>query len=67
MSKAVPFLPASPALVGYVGEEDGLDPMDVSLAIGFAWLREAELKHGRVCMLATVGWIVRKHKLDATR
>merc|ERR1712050_352314 len=21
------------------------------------WNREAELKHGRVCMLATVGWI----------
>jgi len=57
MSKAVPFLPASPALEGYVGEEDGFDPMGVSLAIDIRWLREAELKHGRVCMLATVGWI----------
>jgi len=57
MSKAVPFLPASPALDGYVGEEDGFDPMGVSLAIDIRWLREAELKHGRVSMLATVGWI----------
>merc|ERR1719436_604870 len=57
MSKAVPFLPVSPALEGYVGEEDGFDPMGFSLAIDIAWLREAELKHARVCMLATVGWI----------
>mmetsp|Transcript_20070 Transcript_20070/g.58268 ORF Transcript_20070/g.58268 Transcript_20070/m.58268 type:complete len:535 (-) Transcript_20070:6-1610(-) len=57
MSKAVPFLPVSPALEGYVGEEDGFDPMGISLAIDIRWLREAELKHGRVCMLATVGWI----------
>jgi hypothetical protein len=21
------------------------------------WLREAELKHGRICMLAVLGWI----------
>merc|ERR1719456_463460 len=57
MSKAVPFLPVSPALEGYVGEEDGFDPMGFSLAFDIRWLREAELKHARVCMLATVGWI----------
>jgi hypothetical protein len=57
MSKAVPFLPVSPALEGYVGEEDGFDPMGFSLAFDMRWLREAELKHARVCMLATVGWI----------
>merc|ERR1712190_695972 len=57
MSKSVPFLPVSPALEGYVGEEDGFDPMGFSLAIDIRWLREAELKHARVCMLATVGWI----------
>lgn len=22
-----------------------------------AWIREAEIKHGRICMLATVGWL----------
>merc|ERR1719346_609945 len=57
MSKSVPFLPVSPALEGYVGEEDGFDPMGVSLAIDIRWLREAELKHARVAMLATTGWI----------
>jgi len=57
MSKAVPFLPASPALEGFPGEEDGFDPMGVSLAIDIGWLRESELKHGRVSMLATLGWI----------
>jgi hypothetical protein len=57
MSKSVPFLPVSPALDGYVGEEDGFDPMGFSLAIDIRWLREAELKHARVAMLATVGWI----------
>eukprot|EP00931_Biecheleriopsis_adriatica_P013792 TRINITY_DN1152_c0_g1_i10.p1 TRINITY_DN1152_c0_g1~~TRINITY_DN1152_c0_g1_i10.p1 ORF type:complete len:534 (-),score=138.84 TRINITY_DN1152_c0_g1_i10:254-1663(-) len=57
MSAAVPFLPVSPALEGYVGEEDGFDPMGFSLAYDIKWLREAELKHARVAMLATVGWI----------
>merc|ERR1712190_185939 len=57
ISKSVPFLPVSPALEGYVGEEDGFDPMGVSLAIDIRWLREAELKHARVAMLATTGWI----------
>eukprot|EP00930_Biecheleria_cincta_P079312 TRINITY_DN670_c0_g1_i8.p1 TRINITY_DN670_c0_g1~~TRINITY_DN670_c0_g1_i8.p1 ORF type:complete len:619 (-),score=122.28 TRINITY_DN670_c0_g1_i8:403-2178(-) len=57
MSAAVPFLPMSPALEGVAGEEEGFDPMGFSLAVDIRWLREAELKHGRVCMLATVGWI----------
>jgi len=57
MSAAVPFLPMSPALEGIPGEEEGFDPMGFSLAFEIGWLREAELKHGRVAMLATVGWI----------
>jgi len=57
MSKAVPFLPLSPALETMVGgEEEGFDPIGVSLSIDSRWLREAELKHGRVAMLAVVGW-----------
>eukprot|EP00441_Pelagodinium_beii_P026033 CAMPEP_0197653512 /NCGR_PEP_ID=MMETSP1338-20131121/35840_1 /TAXON_ID=43686 ORGANISM="Pelagodinium beii, Strain RCC1491" /NCGR_SAMPLE_ID=MMETSP1338 /ASSEMBLY_ACC=CAM_ASM_000754 /LENGTH=738 /DNA_ID=CAMNT_0043228649 /DNA_START=72 /DNA_END=2288 /DNA_ORIENTATION=+ len=57
MSAAVPFLPASPTLAGLADEETGFDPMGFSLAWDIRWLREAELKHGRVCMLATTGWI----------
>lgn len=57
MSKAVPYLPSSPALEGYPGEEDGFDPMGFSLAIDVRWLREAELKHARITMLAVLGWI----------
>ncbi|CAE8685344.1 unnamed protein product, partial [Polarella glacialis] len=57
MSKAVPFLPMSPALEGMAGEEEGFDPLGMSLAIDIRWLREAELKHARVAMLATAGWI----------
>merc|ERR1740138_1984021 len=57
MSAAVPFLPASPMLKGFAGEEDGFDPMGFSLAWDIRWLREAELKHARVAMLATAGWI----------
>merc|ERR1712232_448899 len=57
MSKSVPFLPVPPALEGYVGEGEGFGSMSFSLAIDIRWLREAELKHARVAMLATTGWI----------
>ncbi len=36
----------------------GFDPLGLSsIGVPLGWMREAELKHGRVCMLATVGWI----------
>ena len=38
--------------------------MGFSLAIDIRWLREAELKHGRVAMLATVGWITTVPRLQ---
>lgn len=43
-------------LKGWVGEEKGFDPLGVTDALPVYWVREAELKHGRVCMLATVTW-----------
>jgi hypothetical protein len=42
-------------LKGWVGEEKGFDPLGVTDALPVYWVREAELKHGRICMLATVG------------
>uniref|UniRef100_A0A7S0LQW3 Uncharacterized protein n=1 Tax=Coccolithus braarudii TaxID=221442 RepID=A0A7S0LQW3_9EUKA len=33
------------------------DPLDLSTKYDLNWLREAELKHGRVCMLAFAGFI----------
>jgi len=57
MSAAVPFLNNPEVLDGWVGGEKGFDPLNVTDALPVYLVREAELKHGRVCMLATVGWI----------
>lgn len=35
----------------------GFDPLGFSNWIDVKWLREAELKHGRICMLATLGFV----------
>jgi len=34
------------------------DPLGFAELYDVKWLREAELKHGRVSMLAVVGWLV---------
>merc|ERR1719387_1748027 len=57
MSPAMPFLPYPANLEGWVGGEKGFDPLGISNEFPVYFLREAELKHGRICMLATVGWI----------
>ena len=61
-SKAMPFLMAPPALDGTMAGDVGFDPLWVSSMLPDAgwlpWLREAELKHGRVAMLAATGAIV---------
>jgi len=44
-----------------VGEEQEFDPLGFSDTFDMKWLREAELKHGRVCMLATVGFVVQQY------
>ena len=49
-SRYPPFSPAPSTLAGFVGEEDGFDPLNISRAVDMRWLREAELKHGRVAM-----------------
>ncbi|CAE8689657.1 unnamed protein product [Polarella glacialis] len=57
MSVSVPFLVYPKVLKGWVGGEKGFDPLGVTDALPVYLVREAELKHGRICMLATVGWI----------
>jgi len=54
-STALPFLEYPPNLEGYVGDV-GFDPFRFSDFVPVDFLREAELKHGRMCMLAVVGF-----------
>ena len=44
-------------LDGLVGNEE-FDPFGLAEKFDIKWMREAELKHARVAMLATVGWLV---------
>lgn len=54
-SESLPFLEQPPNLVGYVGDF-GFDPFRFSDFLPVDFLREAELKHGRMAMLAVVGF-----------
>lgn len=54
-SAAVPFLPKPAALTGTLPGDVGFDPLGLSNNFDLKWMREAELKHGRLAMLATVG------------
>mmetsp|Transcript_13660 Transcript_13660/g.19101 ORF Transcript_13660/g.19101 Transcript_13660/m.19101 type:complete len:206 (-) Transcript_13660:236-853(-) len=56
-SKALPFMEYPENLKGYVGEEAGFDPFRFSDFVPMDFLREAELKHGRMCMLAWTGFV----------
>jgi len=60
-SKALPFLEAPPKLDGSMAGDVGFDPLGLSeiddVGIDLYWMREAELKHGRVAMLAAAGVI----------
>jgi hypothetical protein len=54
-SKSLPFLEYPPNLAGYIGDA-GFDPFRFSDFVPMDFLREAELKHGRICMMAVVGF-----------
>ena len=56
-SPALPFLPYPENLKGYIGDDIGFDPLGVSDYFPMDYLREAELKHGRIAMLAVVGYV----------
>jgi hypothetical protein len=54
-SQALPFLPAPANTEGYIGNV-GFDPLRVSDYVPMDYLRESELKHGRICMMAWAGF-----------
>eukprot|EP00980_Cylindrotheca_fusiformis_P026441 scaffold16171_cov116-Cylindrotheca_fusiformis.AAC.3 len=58
-SKSLPFMNRPPLLDGSMAGDVGFDPLGLSeideLGIDLYWLREAELKHCRLAMLAVVG------------
>lgn len=56
-SPAMPFLPYPKNLKGYIGEDIGFDPLGFSDYFPMDYLRESELKHGRIAMAAIVGYI----------
>mmetsp|Transcript_12036 Transcript_12036/g.22523 ORF Transcript_12036/g.22523 Transcript_12036/m.22523 type:complete len:207 (+) Transcript_12036:143-763(+) len=55
-SQALPFLPYPENLSGYVGDV-GFDPFRFSDFAPMDFLAEAEIKHGRICMLAWLGFV----------
>lgn len=60
-SNAVPFLTAPPCQSSKLaGASTGFDPLYLSEYIDIKWAREAELKHGRICMLAATGYMVQE-------
>ena len=57
MSASLPFLPRPALLDGTLPGDRGFDPFNfASNADALQWQRKAELKHGRLAMLASVGW-----------
>jgi hypothetical protein len=60
-SQALPFMNRPPLLDGSMAGDVGFDPLGLSniddVGIDLYWLREAEIKHGRVAMLAVVGFL----------
>ena len=59
MSKSLPFLTRPENLKGYVGDV-GFDPLNFAGDMDMKWLREAEIKHGRSSMLATLGFVMQE-------
>ncbi|OEU06688.1 fucoxanthin chlorophyll a/c protein [Fragilariopsis cylindrus CCMP1102] len=59
MSASLPFLKRPAALDGSLPGDRGFDPFNFSSDDSkLLWYREAEIKHGRLAMLASVGWVL---------
>merc|ERR1719251_167222 len=62
MSKSLPFLPRPEKLDGSMAGDVGFDPMGLSeIQEGLIYARWAELKHGRISMLAITGLITQTY------
>lgn len=63
-SKSVPFLLKPNKLDGSMAGDEGFDPLGLSnindIGIDLFWMREAELKHSRVAMLAVTGAVAQE-------
>jgi len=60
-SKAIPFLVRPDKLDGSLPGDMGFDPMRLSdIQTDLRYARWAEIKHGRICMLAIVGMVVQQ-------
>jgi len=58
MSISVPFLQRPALLDGTLPGDRGFDPLNLaSSGDALHWQRKAEAKHGRLAMLASVGWL----------
>lgn len=55
-SQSLPFMPRPANLDGTLAGDYGFDPVGFSDFVPLDFLREAELKHGRICQLAVVGF-----------
>jgi len=56
-SQALPFMEKPAKLDGTMAGDVGFDPFGFSEVFDIKWLREAELKHGRLCQLAWLGFV----------
>merc|ERR1719207_338439 len=55
-TEALPFMEEPAHLAGMIGNV-GFDPLSLSTPQNIKWMREAELKHGRMTMLAWTGYV----------
>ncbi|EME28871.1 light-harvesting complex protein [Galdieria sulphuraria] len=59
-SKALPFMLWPQNLDGTMAGDVGFDPFGFTNVFDVKWMREAELKHCRIAMLAALGFIVQE-------
>eukprot|EP00188_Purpureofilum_apyrenoidigerum_P002984 Plantae.Rhodophyta-Purpureofilum_apyrenoidigerum.ctg30280.p1 GENE.Plantae.Rhodophyta-Purpureofilum_apyrenoidigerum.ctg30280~~Plantae.Rhodophyta-Purpureofilum_apyrenoidigerum.ctg30280.p1 ORF type:complete len:214 (-),score=29.06 Plantae.Rhodophyta-Purpureofilum_apyrenoidigerum.ctg30280:64-705(-) len=59
-SKVAPMFDVPKNLDGSMPGDLGFDPFGFSNHMSLTWLREAELKHSRICMLACIGFLVQE-------